>query len=104
MVRDNPVPLCSDAFWERSNFQSMEEAEQNNRDVRNATNRLLDDVISRFADDLNSHRVQLSNHYQLIQILHERGINVKKKKNLFQNSHHYQIFQGKISWSFKKKN
>lgn len=82
----------------------MEEAEQNNRDVRNATNRLLDDVISRFADDLNSHRVQLSNHYQLIQILHERGINVKKKKILFQNSHHYQIFQGKISWSFKKKN
>lgn len=79
LVRNNSVPLCSDAFWERQGFQSLQEAEQNNQDVIDATNRLLEDVITKFAEDLNSHKVQLNDHFQLIRKLHERGINVRIK-------------------------
>lgn len=68
----NPVPLCSDAFssWQSDDPNKL----QFNEDVKNATNRLFNQVIPEFAKKLNERAI----HSDLMwTYIHSYGINYR---------------------------
>lgn len=75
LVRENEVPLSSDAW---TTFQSGDpEREAHNREVDRATQRLLLGVIPRFAEELQRHTATPVNHNELARLMHRHGINIR---------------------------
>ena len=86
-LKDVPYPLSSDAF---SGFGRIN-CRENNEQVRQAT-RLLKERIRKFADDLNTQKVLFSSPANLIEVMHDRGINCR----------HLAMLRGCIKSSTKK--
>ena len=86
-VEDVPFPLSSDAF---SGFGRIN-CRENNEEVRKAT-RLLEERILKFADDLKTQKVLFSSPANLIEVMHDRGINCR----------HLAVLRGCIKSSNKK--
>ncbi|ELR14246.1 uncharacterized protein ACA1_082190 [Acanthamoeba castellanii str. Neff] len=90
-VREYDRPLSSDAF---SKF-GEDDHQAHNQEVRNATERLKQDVIRRFADELESNVASSSSWPYpgdtLVQELHRRGINVRGLALLLNHVSHPQL-------------
>ena len=69
LVESNPVPLSSDAF---TGF-GWHDAAVHNREVGDATDRMMGPVIDRFTRELQSRRLRVFNGAHLTALLHERG-------------------------------
>ena len=69
LVSTNAVPLSSDAF---TGF-GIHHAREHNAEVREATRRLLEDVIPRLVNQVKDRQVAIFNTGHLSLLLHERG-------------------------------
>jgi len=70
LVASNRLPLSSDAF---TGF-GVHGAAVHNQEVRDATRRLHEELIPRFADDIAKQRLVTFNGQHLSTLLHERGV------------------------------
>lgn len=73
LVRGFRQPLSSDAYT----VFGRHGAAQHNEAVRAATRHLVESVCPRTARDLAEHRAKPAHARQLVQLLHERGINAR---------------------------
>eukprot|EP00727_Mastigamoeba_balamuthi_P002688 m51a1_g12416 hypothetical protein (960) ;mRNA; f:734993-739255 len=75
LVRSNPTPLCSDAWTKFQNADPNKDT--HNREVGEATLRLLQEVIPNFAEALNNYTITPVSLEELTRLMHVHGINLR---------------------------
>eukprot|EP01103_Thecamoeba_quadrilineata_P017072 TRINITY_DN5918_c0_g1_i1.p1 TRINITY_DN5918_c0_g1~~TRINITY_DN5918_c0_g1_i1.p1 ORF type:complete len:585 (+),score=95.88 TRINITY_DN5918_c0_g1_i1:3-1757(+) len=80
LVKTNRVPLCSDAF---SGFIAAQpKVLEHNQEIREATSRLINEVIPNFSVKLSRRVVQETTQgqlekFRLVEVVHSEGINIR---------------------------